>query len=65
MERLRFNYIGAPECLALPHGPERLRKAYELYLVEEEENPVPYAEGRKHLRTWSEDYTPKRRTPKR
>jgi hypothetical protein len=60
--RLKFNYAAAPECLTLPHGPERLRKAYELYLAEarEGEEVVPYNEGRKALRSWSGDYAPKR-----
>lgn len=53
LSRLRLNYVGSPETMHLPHGPDRLRKAYEVYLAEEE-NPVPYDEARRHLREWIE-----------
>jgi hypothetical protein len=36
----------------LPDGLDRLRAAHTAYLGEEE-NPVPFEEGRKALREWS------------
>lgn len=50
--RLKFNYFCAPEALALPEGPERLRAAYQIYLGEEED-PILFNDARVHLREWS------------
>jgi len=52
LPRLRFNYEAAPEVLHLPHGLERLRVAYGIYLGEEDQ-PVKFEEGRKYLKEWA------------
>lgn len=52
IDRLRWNYEAAPEVLHLPHGLERLRKAYEVYLTEEDQ-PVRFDEARRRLREWA------------
>ncbi len=65
LARLRLTYASDPELVGMPHGLDRLRKAYALYLSESRPGSpvVPYAEGRDHLRKWTEDSAP-RPTPR-
>jgi hypothetical protein len=41
-------YFSDPEVLVLPHGEERLRKAYQIYLAEEED-AISYQEFRRSI----------------
>lgn len=66
LSRLRLTYVGDPELATMPHGVERLRRAYSIYLAETRpgETMIPYAEGREHVRSWTGDSDIRRPPPK-
>ncbi len=55
--RFRLAYVGDPAVLHLPHGLERARLAYAIYLSEarDGEKLIPFEEARRHFRAWSGD----------
>ncbi len=55
--RLHFNYLAAPETIHMPHGLERLRMAYRIYLSELDggELAATFTEARQRLSEWSSE----------
>jgi len=55
LARFRLAYVGDPAVLHLPHGLDRARQAYAIYLSEgrDGEELIPFDETRRHFGAWS------------
>lgn len=57
LARFRLAYVGDPAVLHLPHGLDRARLAYAIYLGETRDGEalISFDEARRHFRAWSRD----------
>ncbi len=55
LARFRLAYVGDPAVLHLPHGLDRARLAYAVYLGEARDGDelISFEEARRHFRAWS------------